>query len=157
MSPTRNTTRPRPEHVRAHNPGFDWGHPERGYACSVGRFRQFEFTRDRQAPAAARRAVSEVYTSLDQETADAARLLVSELVTNSVQHGDGETVTVVAHSGLPDMIRCEVIDEGGGFVPDAREARPAGGWGLQLVDQLASRWGVRAGSNHVWFDLPLRG
>ncbi|HEX4011572.1 MAG TPA: ATP-binding protein [Solirubrobacteraceae bacterium] len=119
--------------------------------------RRFEFTRDRQAPSAARRAVSEVYADLDPETADAARLLVSELVTNSVQHGDGETVVVVAHSGLPDVIRCEVIDDGAGFVPGTRGDRPGGGWGLRLVEQLSSRWGVGDDTTRVWFDLPIGG
>lgn len=118
---------------------------------------RFQFTRDRHAPAAARSVISEVYADLDQETADAARLLISELVTNSVQHGEGPTVTVLAYSGRPDVIHCEVIDDGAGFVPGTPSSRPAGGWGLQLVARLASRWGVRDDTTRVWFDLPIAG
>jgi hypothetical protein len=28
-----------------------------------------------------------------------------------------------------------------------------GGWGLHLVESLSERWGVHAGSTHVWFEL----
>ena len=94
---------------------------------------------------------------MDRDTAESASLLISELVTNSVLHGEGEVITVLIDSGLPGSLRCEVIDDGSGFVPVARTERPAGGWGLQLVEQLSSSWGVREGSTHVWFDLPLSG
>jgi two-component sensor histidine kinase len=118
---------------------------------------QLELPRDRHAPAAARNAIRANCGGLHPETADAARLLVSELVTNSVQHGAGGTVTLVIDSGAPDVLRCEVIDGGGGFIPVAQTDRSAGGWGLQLVEQLASGWGVREGAAHVWFDLPIGG
>jgi hypothetical protein len=118
---------------------------------------RFEMTRDERAPAAARHAVGESCAAFDPDTTDAARLLVSELVTNSVQHGEGDTITLLIDSGLPDVLRCEVIDGGGGFVPVPRADRLAGGWGLQLVERLSSGWGVRADSAHVWFDLPLGG
>jgi anti-sigma regulatory factor (Ser/Thr protein kinase) len=118
---------------------------------------RFELTRDERAPAAARDAVRVSCAAFHPDTTDAARLLVSELVTNSVQHGEGDTVTVLIDSGPPNVLRCEVIDGGGGFVPVARADQPAGGWGLALVEQLSSGWGVREDSTHVWFDLPLGG
>jgi anti-sigma regulatory factor (Ser/Thr protein kinase) len=116
---------------------------------------RFELSRDEHAPAAARLAIRESCTGFAPDTTDAARLLVSELVTNSVQHGEGDTVTVLIDSGRPDVLRCEVIDGGRGFVPVARADRPAGGWGLSLVEQLSCGWGVREGPTQVWFDLPL--
>lgn len=116
---------------------------------------QLELPRDKHAPAAARDAVRANCAGLHPETADTARLLVSELVTNSVQYGEGSTVTLLIDSGAPDVLRCEVIDGGGGFVPVARTDRSAGGWGLQLVEHLAAGWGVRDGAAHVWFDLPI--
>ena len=116
---------------------------------------RFEFTRDEQAPAAARRSIESACAALDPKARDSARLLVSGArLTNSVQHGAGETVTVLIDTGLPDVVRCEVVDDGSGFVPRARPNRLVGGWGLQVVEQLASSWGVREGSTHVWFDLP---
>lgn len=117
---------------------------------------RLEFPRDEHAPAAARRSVENVCSGFDPETLDSARLLVSELVTNSVTHGAGETVTLLIDTGMPNVLRCEVIDDGSGFVPRAQAQRPIGGWGLQVVEELASSWGVREGSTHVWFDLPVR-
>jgi hypothetical protein len=32
-----------------------------------------------------------------------------------------------------------------------------GGWGLSIVDALASRWGVHEGTTHVWFELERPG
>lgn len=82
-----------------------------------------------------------------------AQLLLSELVTNSVTHGGGDSVIVLVDDDVPGKLRCEVIDDGRGFVPRARENRDIGGWGLDLVEQIASSWGVREGSTHVWFEL----
>jgi anti-sigma regulatory factor (Ser/Thr protein kinase) len=115
--------------------------------------RRLELPRDQRAPAAARRAVEEFRDSLTQERLDSARLLISELVTNSVKHGGGDRVTVLIDPDLPGTLRCEVIDDGHGFVPRAREQEAIGGWGLELVERLASSWGVREGSTHVWFEL----
>jgi two-component sensor histidine kinase len=80
-------------------------------------------------------------------------LLISELVSNSVQHGDGEQVTILIDPDPSGAVRCEVIDDGGGFVPRGRAQREVGGWGLDLVEQIAASWGVREGSTHVWFEL----
>lgn len=113
-----------------------------------------ELPRDQRALADARRAVDHLTLSVDAQTLDDARLLISELVTNSILHGAGDTVTVVVDDGDPGSVRCEVIDQGAGFVPRGRQDRVIGGWGLSLVDQLATRWGVQEGSTHVWFELP---
>ncbi|QEC48484.1 ATP-binding protein [Baekduia soli] len=52
----------------------------------------------------------------------------------------------------------EVVDQGVGFVPAARN-RPQtepGGWGLHMVEALSRRWGVHKGSTHVWFEIDHR-
>ncbi len=118
--------------------------------------RRLELPRDERAPGAARRALDGVLPALDEEAAADARLLISELVTNSVQHGAGDRVIVLIDAERPDSLRCEVIDDGHGFVPRARPDQPVGGWGLDLVERLAGNWGVREGSTHVWFELPTR-
>lgn len=97
--------------------------------------------------------MSDLGRTLDPGTSGDAQLLVSELVTNSVTHGQGESVIVLVDDDGPDALHCEVIDQGNGFVPRGRGNRDIGGWGLQLVEQIASRWGVRTGSTHVWFEL----
>jgi hypothetical protein len=49
----------------------------------------------------------------------------------------------------------EIIDDGSGFERDLRRTDfwQIGGWKLGIVDDLASRWGVREGTTHVWFEL----
>jgi anti-sigma regulatory factor (Ser/Thr protein kinase) len=82
-----------------------------------------------------------------------ARLLVSELVTNALVHGRG---TIELHARLDENhLVVEVIDNGKGFerVVRGRDFDSLGGWGLRLVDALASRWGIHDGRSHVWFEL----
>jgi anti-sigma regulatory factor (Ser/Thr protein kinase) len=114
---------------------------------------RFDFPRDKQAPAAARRAVDTLPLPEGSEAITNARLLISELVTNSVQHGAGDKVTVLIDAEDPGVLRCEVIDDGSGFVPRGREGREIGGWGLDLVERMTQSWGVREGSTHVWFEM----
>lgn len=117
--------------------------------------RRLQFPRDEHAPAAARRAIEDLRPICGADAVADARLLVSELVTNSVQHGRGDSIVLHVDAGLPGVLRCEVIDDGHGFVPRARrQSATVGGWGLDLVERIASSWGVREGSTHVWFELP---
>ena len=48
-----------------------------------------------------------------------------------------------------------IIDEGTGFGRAVRKHKlpQNGGWGLKLVDSESSRWGIREGTAHVWFEL----
>jgi anti-sigma regulatory factor (Ser/Thr protein kinase) len=111
--------------------------------------------RDLRAPASARRAVEALSGRVTDDLLADVRLLVSELITNSVKYGGRETVTLKVDVESERKLRVEVIDDGSGFVPVAR-SRPvtqAGGWGLHLVQTLSSRWGVREGLTHVWFEI----
>lgn len=114
-----------------------------------------DIPRDPRAPAVARRMVDELDGVIPPDTADKARLLISEVVSNAVRHGDGETIRVLIDGEPGGELRCEVMDEGHGFVPTARDkpSTEEGGWGLHLVETLSRRWGVREGSTHVWFEL----
>jgi two-component sensor histidine kinase len=81
------------------------------------------------------------------------QLIVSELVTNSLRHGSGEAIEVeiaVAESG---SITGEVEDHGQGEVAIREITDEGGGFGLRIVDALASRWGVYEGTTRVWFEL----
>ena len=113
---------------------------------------------DRRAAAMARHALDPLSDKLHPELLDDVRLLVSELVTNSVRHAPdarGETVDLDV-SLSDDTVRIEVRDRGPGFIPVGREASQdvGSGWGLFLVDELCERWGVsRADRPLVWCEL----
>ena len=110
------------------------------------------------AAAAARNALLALEGRVGEDLLGDARLLVSELVTNSVRHSDvrPDDVVEMTVSVSETTLRVEVADRGKGFEPKARDAdrtRP-GGWGLYLVDQLADRWGViRDHFTRVWFEF----
>jgi anti-sigma regulatory factor (Ser/Thr protein kinase) len=116
------------------------------------------FTAGPTAAAGARAALSALERSVDPVRLDDLRLLVSELVTNSVRHAQTKDVRLrVTVAG--DMVRVEVSDAGRGFspAPQAPAVERAGGWGLYLVDRLTDRWGVaREGLTRVWFEMDAR-
>ncbi|MBV9413697.1 MAG: ATP-binding protein [Solirubrobacterales bacterium] len=111
-------------------------------------------TRDREAPRVARQQLAQwLCRQLNEREVRDATLLVSELVTNALVHGRG---TIELHALLDENhLIVEVIDNGKGFelVVPKRDVDSVGGWGLSLVDALASRWGIRDGTSHVWFEL----
>jgi len=113
-----------------------------------------------EAPSAAREVVDAALAErVPPDRLDELRLMVSELVTNAVRHGtpwQGAVDLLVNVAG--GVARVEVTDAGGGFVaPDGPPApEQAGGWGLVVVDRLASRWGIDGGrATRVWAELPL--
>jgi anti-sigma regulatory factor (Ser/Thr protein kinase) len=112
------------------------------------------------APASARRAVERFGErgGLHPTVVPDVKLLVSELISNSVKYGRDGQVTLILRSDGPGHVYVEVVDQGVGFVPVARD-RPKtepGGWGLHMVAALTDRWGVREGSTHVWFEIDRR-
>ncbi|WCB93589.1 transcriptional regulator [Baekduia alba] len=117
-----------------------------------------DIDRDRTAPASARRAVERFGDTLDPGVVPDVKLLVSELIANAVKYGREGRVQLILRSEDPHHVHVEVVDQGVGFVPAARD-RPKtepGGWGLHMVEALTQRWGVRDGSTHVWFEIDRR-
>jgi anti-sigma regulatory factor (Ser/Thr protein kinase) len=115
---------------------------------------------DERAPADARMMVTEFLN--DQVPVcvlDSARLVVSELVSNSVRHsGVSDGVVVVDVQLTAAMVRLEVADPGCAGVIGLRSPDHAngGGFGLQLVAALSERWGlerVATGGTRVWAQL----
>lgn len=90
----------------------------------------------------------------DDDLADTAVLLVSELVGNVVQHTDGAVLEVTVD--CDDVVRAAVHD-GEPSMPQLRRtaALETCGRGLSIVHELSNRWGAtlcRAGK-YVWFEL----
>jgi anti-sigma regulatory factor (Ser/Thr protein kinase) len=111
------------------------------------------------AARAARRLVEEELGEvLDAQRMADARLLVSEVVTNAIRHGDGDGPVTMTIGVAGGAVRVEVRDPGDGFVPPPAQPDPQlpGGRGLMLVDMLSERWGVDPGDGTcVWFELPV--
>jgi anti-sigma regulatory factor (Ser/Thr protein kinase) len=107
------------------------------------------------APSTARQALRRFHPELSPELMQTLALLTSELVSNAVRHAHAQSVAFLCQV-LPSHVRVEVTDEGPGFVPRRPPSDPdrAHGWGLYLVEELASRWGVAAvPGTRVWFEL----
>jgi anti-sigma regulatory factor (Ser/Thr protein kinase) len=116
-----------------------------------------ELPRTPEAPYLARRALSDLDGQVDPSVLPDVRLLVSELITNSVKYG-GEGPVRLEVRTTDGRLRAEIVDQGVGFVPKRRndDLEKVGGWGLHLVEQLTSDWGTYEGSTHVWFEIDLK-
>ena len=104
----------------------------------------------------ARRALRRL--ALPGPLADHAELLVSELVTNSVRHAglSPDDLIRVTADWSGSRLKVAVRASRGVLPPPVSGSiRPApgaeSGWGLFLVNRLASRWGTAAGG--YWFEL----
>jgi anti-sigma regulatory factor (Ser/Thr protein kinase) len=120
----------------------------------TGRRVDIELPRDLAAPAVARRELRLRFAGLlHQRVLNDLYVVVSELVTNAVMHGQG-AIRLRLEQDAGD-IRGEVIDAGSGFEHEVREVGPVAtsGRGLLIVERLTTRWGVHEGTTHVWFEL----
>lgn len=114
--------------------------------------------RDSHAPSKARKSLETLRPRIEPPLLEDLKLLVSELVTNSVQHGGPDLDTWIdlrlQLSGA--AVRAEVTNPGHGF---RHHHGPPGhgqqsGRGLYLVDLLADRWGVSNNDvTRVWFEI----
>jgi anti-sigma regulatory factor (Ser/Thr protein kinase) len=91
---------------------------------------------------------------------DDAALLISELVSNVVDHVGGEATLTVELDTSGDWLRIGVLD-GSAIRPVVRELdrdRPRGR-GLRLLRAIATRWGDDevGDGKRVWFELAPRG
>jgi anti-sigma regulatory factor (Ser/Thr protein kinase) len=114
------------------------------------------------APGAARSVVADYLAGrVATSEVENAKLLVSEMVTNSVRHSGaphGEDVIVRVHLSR-GACRLEVQDPGneGAIAPQPPDLAAGQGMGLNLVGLLSERWGVvrtSGGPTRVWAQLP---
>jgi anti-sigma regulatory factor (Ser/Thr protein kinase) len=111
------------------------------------------------APALARAALRSSTTGLPETVIGDLALLVTEVVSNAVRHGThGPIDDVIVRIAAEDRVRVEVVDPGTPFDrppgPEPFDDAPSG-WGLFLLDRLASAWGVEpeGAGKKVWFEL----
>jgi anti-sigma regulatory factor (Ser/Thr protein kinase) len=107
----------------------------------------------------AREVLESLRGQLEESVLDDLRLIVSELVTNSIRHAGLRTSDPIdlEVSVNESTIRLELRDRGRGFAPPPSPTNPfqESGWGLFLVSQLTDRWGVstEAGETTVWIEI----
>jgi anti-sigma regulatory factor (Ser/Thr protein kinase) len=111
----------------------------------------------------ARHALDQLANLLPSEKLEDVRLVVSELVTNSILHAglspeDQISLKVTVSDGA---VCGSVCDPGRGFrIPSKLGPRPdmSGGWGLPIVETITNRWGVKRNSHVcVWFEIDGEG
>jgi anti-sigma regulatory factor (Ser/Thr protein kinase) len=113
--------------------------------------------REPRAPQRARDAVRRVLVDADASlVADQALLLTTELVSNAVKHGAGRYVAVDAVV-REEVVEITVADAGDCGLRFREHPGESGGWGLRIVDALASEWGSSEEEHCVWFRLALTG
>jgi anti-sigma regulatory factor (Ser/Thr protein kinase) len=82
--------------------------------------------------------------------------LLTEVVTNAVLHAGTTLRVVLQQDAASERLRCEVTD-GSPVRPRMRRhsAEATTGRGLQLLESVASSWGVQpaSGGKTVWFEL----
>ena len=112
-----------------------------------------------RAAGRARKELASLESELDGPILDTLRLLVTELVANSVRHAGAAAVELVVAIGS-ERVRVEICNPGAPFEPCVRDAgrESESGWGLFLVDRLSDGWGVvdDAGYQRVWFEITRR-
>ena len=111
------------------------------------------------AASAARKFVCETISSWGLAPPDDTSLLTSEVVTNALNHAEGEVAIRVRRENNQAFV--EVHDHQSD-PPVQREVEPErrGGNGLILLDALAKSWGVTQihdDGKIVWFEVPLPG
>ncbi|MER5973005.1 ATP-binding protein [Streptomyces sp. NPDC002055] len=127
------------------------GHP--GYSATL--------PREPGSAATARRLVHVALAAWQmEELADVAALIVSELVTNSVQHARSNSIRITVTRPEAVRVRIGVVDKSKQFpVPREPSAEDEGGRGLALVEALAEDWGTDPlpWGKRVWAELRGKG
>jgi anti-sigma regulatory factor (Ser/Thr protein kinase) len=115
-----------------------------------------EFPRRPDAGTQARALIrSRLNDVVPASTVEDIALAATELVTNSLRHGEGRIELRVEVTDR--SVNGEVIDDGGGFEYEMRALGydELGGRGLQIVGALSEQWGIHEGTTHVWFEVPF--
>ena len=116
---------------------------------------QVELDPEPGAAAHAREALEKFSPHLSDARFADLRVIVTELVTNSVKYGPGEPIRLAVALDRDGLIHGSVEDGGTGGVRMRAPGRLGGGLGLVIVEALAD-WGVEPDTSHVWFEFDAR-
>ncbi|GAA4048821.1 ATP-binding protein [Streptomyces shaanxiensis] len=114
---------------------------------------------EREVSLARRTVVDKVRTwgvPLDDDMADAIRLVTSELISNAVVHGEGPVTVTLYHQ--PGRLVIDVFDDNPAAPQTScAQADDESGRGLALVELLASRcaWEPAGQGKRVWAEIAL--
>lgn len=91
----------------------------------------------------------------DRDVVGTVQLLVSEIVTNAIVHGNANSISFQITCDTVGDVLIEVDDHSSG-APEVQEAGPddEGGRGMQLVTYLASDWGRKG--TRTWCTYAVR-
>lgn len=105
--------------------------------------------RSEHAPQRARRQLAELCHDCSRDVLDTAQLLVSEVVTNALRHTEGgiRMRAVLTAEQLQVEIGDAAVNQ-----PEVGRPGPAdeGGRGLQILDALATEWGIGVRPSWTW-------
>ena len=114
------------------------------------------FPPTRESVGEVRRCIDDALSNTPPDTKDITLLLAGELATNAVEHA--KTSYALHLLAVAQVVRVDITDHGGGHpcVQDSDQTR-AGGFGLRMVDRVATSWGVRNESDDttVWFEIEV--
>jgi anti-sigma regulatory factor (Ser/Thr protein kinase) len=118
---------------------------------------EVELSLEPQSAARARAAIAPLRAQAERSSFDDVRLMVSELVADALATGSRPSngAIVVEAQVLDGVTRVNVrFDHVALRLPERKPAPAEAGWGVYLVQTLATRWGARRtnGSTYVWFE-----
>jgi anti-sigma regulatory factor (Ser/Thr protein kinase) len=122
--------------------------------------RAADFAAEPYAPGAARRFVRDAlyeWGHVDDDLVDEAVFVVSELSTNAVVHARSAFSVGIRVLGAQRLVRLWVRDSSP-IMSTVSDSSPTGvGWGLRLVADLASSWGVETTTDAkvIWAEFAL--
>ena len=114
--------------------------------------RVLQLPRDMPAVRTARHATEEWIGDDRPELRSTVAAVITEMVSNAIRYGRPPIRVELIRAA--DCVRMVVSDEGGGE-PHQRAPDATGGWGLHIVERLASRWGVGSRNTEVWAEIDL--
>jgi anti-sigma regulatory factor (Ser/Thr protein kinase) len=112
--------------------------------------RTLQLPLDLPAVRTARRAVNDWLDDAPEELRSTVALVATEMVSNAIRYGRPPIRLEFARED--GHVRVCVRDDGGGE-PKQRAPGPSGGWGLHIVERLATRWGAAAGTTEIWAEI----